>query len=75
MQELTHCAPFLLLLITIHVIAKTNARTTTVAATTTMTLIDGIIVAVSEDTMACIFVVADDTFDEVRVRGSVLTKE
>ena len=40
-----------------------------------MTLIDGIIVAVSEDTMAGIFVVADDTFDEVRVRGSVLTKE
>ena len=74
MQELTHCAPFLLLLITIHVIAKTNARTT-VAATTTITLIDDIIVAVSEDTMACIFVVADDTFDEVRVRGSVLTKE
>ena len=38
-----------------------------------MTLIDGIIVAVSEDTMAGIFVVADDTFDEVR--GPVLTKE
>ena len=39
-QEHLHYALFLLLLATIHVIAKTNTRTTTVAATTTMTLKD-----------------------------------
>ena len=39
-QERLHYALFLLLLATIHVIAKTNTRTTTVAATTTMTLKD-----------------------------------
>ena len=37
---LPNCVPFLLILTSIHVIEKTDTRTTTVAATTTMTLKD-----------------------------------
>ena len=59
-----HCVPFLLLLTSIHVIRKTDTRTTTIAATTTITSIDVIVVAVSEESYVVVDETVDDTIDD-----------